>query len=378
MVDSGSTDGSVESAQRYGARVVRIPPGSFNHGLARNLGAEEAKGEYLVFMTQDALPAGRFVLHRMVKTLLDHPDLGAVSARALPRSDADLFAAWQVWAHRGFLGVRGDEVRQLPSDEGEHRFRGNVLRGVAQLDNACCAIRRELFLRYRFSELPYAEDLELGIRLARDRHRIGFLDSAGVIHSHNRPPLYFLKRSYLEGKTVPRLLDEDVRSGLHGREGWEGMVACAGLLYRALGRLLSSKERKGGPHEVVGYVRKGLLSTEAVCSPSDGSAADTDGVLAPFWREAARAGPLFGRAPSSDDRSAILDLLIPCLDNFSVFLSGRESADEAFSYQLDDALYKIFAVSAGLALGRRFDAWNRSGTVDDPAIELDRWLSGGV
>ena len=45
VIDSGSTDGSVEAARRLGARVEVIAAADFRHGSARNLGAELAGGE---------------------------------------------------------------------------------------------------------------------------------------------------------------------------------------------------------------------------------------------------------------------------------------------------------------------------------------------
>ncbi len=66
VVDSGSTDGSVEVARRHGARVHRIPPHEFSHGASRNLGAQLATGELLVFLSQDAIPVDRNWLARLI------------------------------------------------------------------------------------------------------------------------------------------------------------------------------------------------------------------------------------------------------------------------------------------------------------------------
>ena len=57
VVDSGSSDGSVELARRFGVRVETIAPAEFAHGRTRNLLASMAAGQFLVFITQDARPA---------------------------------------------------------------------------------------------------------------------------------------------------------------------------------------------------------------------------------------------------------------------------------------------------------------------------------
>jgi rhamnosyltransferase len=57
IVDSGSTDGSLEIARRHGAVVHEIDKKDFSHGGTRNLMMRLARGEHVAFLTQDATPA---------------------------------------------------------------------------------------------------------------------------------------------------------------------------------------------------------------------------------------------------------------------------------------------------------------------------------
>ena len=57
VVDSGSTDGSPDVARAAGAVVHEIPADEFGHGRTRNLAIELARGELLVFTSQDAVAA---------------------------------------------------------------------------------------------------------------------------------------------------------------------------------------------------------------------------------------------------------------------------------------------------------------------------------
>jgi glycosyltransferase involved in cell wall biosynthesis len=52
VVDSGSTDKTVELAEQFGSKVIKILPEEFSHSYARNLGASYASGEYLLDTTQ--------------------------------------------------------------------------------------------------------------------------------------------------------------------------------------------------------------------------------------------------------------------------------------------------------------------------------------
>ena len=45
LVDSGSTDGTVEAAENFGATVVKIKPEDFSFGHALNIGCENASGD---------------------------------------------------------------------------------------------------------------------------------------------------------------------------------------------------------------------------------------------------------------------------------------------------------------------------------------------
>lgn len=67
VVDSGSRDGSVELVRQKGVRCEQIPPSEFGHGRTRNYLASLAKGEFLVFVTQDARPASKYWLRDLVQ-----------------------------------------------------------------------------------------------------------------------------------------------------------------------------------------------------------------------------------------------------------------------------------------------------------------------
>ena len=87
VVDSSSTDGSAELARHYGARVEVIPVEEFNHGATRNLGAELASGETLVFTSQDAAALGDDWLTKLVAPLGEERVAG-VYGRQLPNPEA--------------------------------------------------------------------------------------------------------------------------------------------------------------------------------------------------------------------------------------------------------------------------------------------------
>jgi len=76
VVDDGSTDGSLEIARASGAKVISTGSNS-GQSVARNLGAEHARGEILFFLDSDVALDSRGV-EIAVKTLLENPRIGAI------------------------------------------------------------------------------------------------------------------------------------------------------------------------------------------------------------------------------------------------------------------------------------------------------------
>jgi hypothetical protein len=87
-------------------------------------------------------------------------------------------------------------------------------RKLIVVDNVCCMFRKIYFDKFNFKDLKFAEDLEIGIRLLNDGYNLAFLNFVGVIHSHNRNPAYFFKRSYADTKILEDLLDYSPQSPL--------------------------------------------------------------------------------------------------------------------------------------------------------------------
>lgn len=202
IVDSGSADNTTQVAKEYGAKIVSIPPEEFSHASSRNLGAENAGGDYLLFIVQDALPPTRTWVYDLLSVLIRN-DVSAVSCAETPRQDADLFYRVISWNHYNFLGVNEkDRILALPEKLDYINLRQN-----GQLSDLSCLIKRKLFLKYQY-QLNYAEDLDLGIRLITDGHKLAFLGSIRVIHSHNRPAFYFLKRGYVDNLYLSKIFND--------------------------------------------------------------------------------------------------------------------------------------------------------------------------
>ena len=194
LVDSLSTDatrGIAASDPRV--RVVPIP--NFAHGRARNLGAREARGEIVVLLTQDALPADRRWLSALLAPF-DDPHVVAAYSRQVPDPDANPM-------ERFFLAKR------FPAGPPARREK----RGTAPLQledvffsNVSAAIRRETLLRHPFDEeLIMSEDQQFSRDVIAAGHVVAYQPESVVRHSHNYSlPICF--RRYFDSVYSLRLL----------------------------------------------------------------------------------------------------------------------------------------------------------------------------
>ncbi len=64
--------------------VTHIPMQEFDHGGTRHLEAEKALADFLLFMTQDAVPADERLVEKLVEALLAEENAAAAYARQLP------------------------------------------------------------------------------------------------------------------------------------------------------------------------------------------------------------------------------------------------------------------------------------------------------
>jgi len=215
-VDSGSTDGTAEWLEQAPsvARVTRIAAHQFNHGTTRNLGIDQARGELVVLIVQDALPTSDDWLARLVAPLRRDPRVAGAFCRQRPRPDA---RAITVSYLEGWAGT-SPEPRSVFFDDA-HALA--ALPPGAQLqactfDNVCSCLRRSVWQQIPFRATVIAEDLEWAQRALQAGHSLEYVADAAVVHSHDRSAGYELARTYLLHhrlfelfglRTIPRARD---------------------------------------------------------------------------------------------------------------------------------------------------------------------------
>jgi len=202
VVDSGSSDQTIDLCCEYGATLYTIPSESFSHSYARNLGAMKSKGTILMFLTQDAVPDSENWIKEMIQPILSG-EASAVSCRERCPEGTDLYYKVASWNHSRFIGINEHDVLNTID---EHDT-AEILRRKASLNDISCAIASEVFHKflYRFN---YAEDLDMGLRLLKAGHSLKLLSKTEVLHGHRRDEGYYLKRGFVETKALGRISGE--------------------------------------------------------------------------------------------------------------------------------------------------------------------------
>lgn len=204
IIDSGSEDNTLEIGKNYTNLILLIPPENFSHSKTRNMAAEKARGDYLFFLTQDAIPISESMIYDMIKILKSDPKISIVTCRQIPRSDAELMAIYNHYSYYKTMSIYNDLI---VSSNNLNQLSSIQKRKISQTANNCILIDKKLFLNYRFFG-DYAEDLDLSLRLLRDSYKICYLYSHAIIHSHNRGCLYYFKVNYKDRKSVIPVLED--------------------------------------------------------------------------------------------------------------------------------------------------------------------------
>ena len=197
IVDSGSTDNTLDIAERFRAKTFTIKPEEFHHSKTRNLGASLAKGKYLVYIVQDALPANRKWLSNLVAPLSEK-EIGAVYGRQMAYPTAkpmDKFFYMYFYPNEKRVLTREDALN-------EKRF---YLENVFVSD-VNSAIRKEVWEKIKFNEnIEFAEDKDFALRVLKAGYKVIYEPNAVVYHSHDYSLISGFKRRVKDGRAFAKI-----------------------------------------------------------------------------------------------------------------------------------------------------------------------------
>lgn len=188
IVDSGSTDATLDIAAHFPVKILHIPSERFSFGRSLNMGCAAATGDILVIASAHVYPTHADWLERLV-TPFDDPNVAIVygGQRGDERtrySEHRLFESW---------------FPDRPDPDQQHPF----------CNNANAAVRRAFWQERPYDEvLTGLEDLEWAAHMRRQGRRIVYDPAACIIHVHEETPERVLKRYQREAIALRSIMPE--------------------------------------------------------------------------------------------------------------------------------------------------------------------------
>jgi len=196
IIDSCSDDATTELAEAAGAKVLSVHRAEFDHGGTRNIAAEVATGDVLLFMTQDVMPLNEHLIEEIVKPLYGNEALEDVVysyARQIADSSSDLLEQLA-------------RANNYPTESAVKGYKDIEQLGIKTFfcSNACSAIRRDVFRKMNGFQAPviFNEDMFMAARCILAGKKIAYCADAQVYHTHHYSIKQQFKRYFDNGVSM--------------------------------------------------------------------------------------------------------------------------------------------------------------------------------
>ena len=189
VVDSGSTDRTLEIAKAFDCRILHIPKENFSFGRSLNIGCDAAEGDILVFISGHCIPVDADWLEKLVEPFADS-SVAVTYGRQLGGQESKY--SERILFEKYFPAV----------GNGDHQT-------SFFCNNANAAFRRTSWARFRFDEtLTGLEDMHLAKRLADCAEHVVYAPSAAVYHYHHEKWPQVKRRYEREAIALQKVMPE--------------------------------------------------------------------------------------------------------------------------------------------------------------------------
>ena len=190
VIDSGSDDSTKEICRSDAAvTLIEIQRDEFDHGRTRDFALRSSRGDIVVFLTQDALPADEEMLKNLISPLSD-PRVAVCTGRQIPKPDAS-----------GMERL----IREFNYPSTSHiRSADDIPRmGIKTFfcSDVCAAYNRNTYLELGGFVYPLKtnEDMFFAAKAIHAGFLIAYAADATVYHSHDFTLKEQYIRNYIQG-----------------------------------------------------------------------------------------------------------------------------------------------------------------------------------
>lgn len=188
LVDSGSTDGTLEIAEQHQCRIIHIKRDEFSFGRSLNMGCEVAQGEILVIISGHCVPTTTRWLWEICLPIMDN-----VASYSYGRQ---IGGSKSKFSENRLYAKYFPECSKVPQ---EGFF----------CNNANAALSRTAWGKYRFDEeLTGLEDMYLSKRIVDDGGKVAYVAEACVYHYHYETWSVVLRRYEREAIALQQIMPQ--------------------------------------------------------------------------------------------------------------------------------------------------------------------------
>jgi len=184
VVDSGSTDATIGIVGSFPEVVLeQIPNSEFGHGRTRNLAAQLARGEFVAYLTHDAIPASESWLRELLAPFSLDEKVVAVMGKQVPRPGCFPLLKYEI---RGMFAGFGPDFGTTVFYKDDFAKDEGVLGAMSFYSDVNSAARRAFLvdvLPYR--DVRYAEDQLFGRDVIEAGYKKAYAGRAAVEHSND-------------------------------------------------------------------------------------------------------------------------------------------------------------------------------------------------
>lgn len=202
IIDSGSTDRTMEIINDYRKkysffRVKRIKKSDFNHGGTRNLGVKMAQGEFVCFISDDAIPEDKkFFKYYLEDFKIDDRVVG-VFGKNIAYPDTPLMQKLEYdcrWERVDqYTNKKGVLVQRL--DKPFMPFVPDNYLSWYFFSNTSSCFKRSFLVKHPFPKVSFGEDMMIGREIIENGFFKVYDKRPYVLHSHSFTLFeYYLKQ----------------------------------------------------------------------------------------------------------------------------------------------------------------------------------------
>jgi rhamnosyltransferase len=198
IIDSGSSDNTLSIIDRYSGsiRLEQIPNNEFSHGGTRSKAAHLARGEFILFLTQDATPTNYRWIINMLEPFFISPEVGCVFGRQIPRPHAAPTIKREVSGVFSALGAADSIVLYRNKSLVDNKKTNPMNNFFSDVNSAA---RRSLLVgEVPFREVNYAEDQSLAEDMQKKGYFKIYAPLAAVWHSNDYTAREYFHRKFDE------------------------------------------------------------------------------------------------------------------------------------------------------------------------------------